>query len=298
MLKRVSLLLLVLFISNLTAQNPKPDWDEWDDDWVNFQFDYSFGKSPYLELNYGLGELKLKDYNEKFAKTSLLELRLGYRSVDDYYEDYIIKVRDNYSFVQFSSPELRTKDLKNSELNVEHWQFGFGFLKGYGYKIGNFSITPFTDFNVNWTKLDYKNISDYSLFYLGNFNRTIDTKPIDLYKDSFRFGTTNSVGVKLEIAERISLNGSYDMSVIYPRHLFWKNTGSLITEAIGIGFIDYFVDEVMDSTPEAVPILNALLKGGVSYAFFSLRKDNMNWPFGGVNPVTYENFRIGLTFTF
>jgi hypothetical protein len=140
MLKRVSLLLLVLFISNLTAQNPKPDWDDWDDDWIDFRFDYSFGKSPYLELNYGLGELKLKDYNEKFAKTSLLELRLGYRSVDDYYEDYIIKVRDNYSFVQFSSPELRTKDLKNSELNVEHWQFGFGFLKGYGYKIGNFSI--------------------------------------------------------------------------------------------------------------------------------------------------------------
>jgi len=297
MFKKLFLLTLAAaFLSNLFAQDHKPKWDKWDDDWAQFEVD--FGNSPYLELNYGFGTPKLKAYDADFAKTGMVELRLGYRSVDDYYSDYIIKSSDNYTFVQYISTELGSANVNNnSELQVDSWRFGFGNLRGIGYRIGKVSIIPFNEMHFDWSNLDFKNLSPYSLFYFTN-NSALDTKPLDIYGDNIRFGTTTAAGLKLEISNSISLNNSYEMSVVYPRHLFWKNAGSLVIEAIGSGFVDFFVDEVMDSTPEAGPILNVLLKGGLNYAFYSLRRENMNWPFGGVNPVTFEHYKIGLTFTF
>ncbi len=293
---KIKFVFLVFFIAaSLSAQIVKPNWDEWDD-WNDFKID--FGKSPYLELNYGFGQPKLKSVNTDFSKTGLIELRLGYRSQNELYDDFIIETKENYSSFMYISPELKSEDLNNSSLQVNAWRFGFGNLKGIGYQIGEVSIMPYTDMNFNWTKLDFKNISDYSLFYFNNQSQTLDTKQIDYYGNSLRFGTTSSAGIKLGVGSFISVNASYDASVVYPRHLFWKNIGSLAIEAIGGGFVDYFIDEVMDTTPEAGPILNILLKGSLSYAFYSLRRDDMNWPFGGISPITFEHFKIGMTFTF
>lgn len=296
MFKRLLLIAFSLFsFSNANAQIHKPDWDEWDD-WGKFEVD--FGKYPYLETTYGIGNAKLKSFNADFHETGLVELRLGYRSVDEYYDDYIVKSKDNFTFFQYISPELKSKNLDNSKLDLNAWRFGFGNLSGFGYKIGKVSIIPYTEMNFVWTKLEHKNLSDYVL-HVNNFEkRLIDTTPIDIYEDNFRFGTTSSIGAKVELASSLSLNNSYDFSVVYPRHLFWKNTGSLVIEAIGGGFIDYFVEEVMDTSPAAGPVINILLKGSLSYAFYSLRRDNMNWPFGGEKPITFEHYRIGLTFTF
>jgi hypothetical protein len=40
------------------------------------------------------------------------------------------------------------------------------------------------------------------------------------------------------------------------------------------------------------------LKGAYQYAFYTLTKDKMNWPFNTESPLTYENFKFGVTLTF
>ena len=69
-------------------------------------------------------------------------------------------------------------------------------------------------------------------------------------------------------------------------------------EGIGYVSIDYFVNEVMDSTPAAAPIINFLLKNGFAYGVYLLEREKMNWPFETETPLTMETFKVGLTFTF
>ncbi|MFA7228081.1 MAG: hypothetical protein WC061_03515, partial [Melioribacteraceae bacterium] len=73
---------------------------------------------------------------------------------------------------------------------------------------------------------------------------------------------------------------------------------SLIIEEGAKGILNHFIDKVADSSPYAAPIVNFFLKNGLSYAFFSLKKANMNWPFSTESPLTYETFKFGITFTF
>ena len=62
--------------------------------------------------------------------------------------------------------------------------------------------------------------------------------------------------------------------------------------------LDNFIDEVSDSSPYATPVVDFLLNNGLSYAFFTLKKDRMNWPFETEAPLTYETIKLGITITF
>ena len=80
--------------------------------------------------------------------------------------------------------------------------------------------------------------------------------------------------------------------------MFWKQTGSFFIEGMGVVAIDYFVEEISNSSPVAGPIVNFILKNGFSYAYYQLKRNKMNWPFESETPLTYEAVKIGLKFTF
>jgi hypothetical protein len=126
----------------------------------------------------------------------------------------------------------------------------------------------------------------------------IDQNIFDLYYDTFRFGETSTAGLKIQFGSMVALNSGYEFSVVYSRHLFWYWLGSFAIEKGGMGLLDRFVDEILDGTPAAGPVLNWVLKNAYSYGFFLLRKENMNWPFSTAPPLTYETFKLGLSFTF
>jgi hypothetical protein len=94
----------------------------------------------------------------------------------------------------------------------------------------------------------------------------------------------------------MSIDASYERSIIFPRHLFWKWTGSVLIEAAGQWAVDGFVDRVLDSAPYAAPIVSFVLKNALSYGMYELRHDKMNWPFDTVSPLAYDQFKVGLTF--
>ena len=58
--------------------------------------------------------------------------------------------------------------------------------------------------------------------------------------------------------------------------MVWKHLGSYAIEIAGLAILDEFVEEITDSSPAAGPLMNALLKGAYSFAFYQLKKENKN----------------------
>ncbi|MEW6196443.1 MAG: hypothetical protein AB1521_14935 [Bacteroidota bacterium] len=310
--KYFQLLLLFSFMITLPAfaqneddENDEDDeWDSgwnWDWDWDNDWWDWQHGK-PLIELNYGLGEPGHDKLTNKLAKVGLVELKLGYASVYNLEEDgNVIEFNDKFSFASKAAVNLQSEKDGTNELESEMWRFGFGRRSGYGYDLETVRILPYAQNAAVWSQLEMKEypVTESPLpgFPILVENIT-DTEILKRFDKSFRFGTLTEGGIRFEVGSLLSLNAGYEASVIFPRHMVWKHLGSLIIETAGLEALDNFIDEVIDSSPAAGPIVNFLLKNGFSYAFYTLKKEKMNWPFNTEAPLTYETFKFGVTFTF
>ena len=82
------------------------------------------------------------------------------------------------------------------------------------------------------------------------------------------------------------------------RHLFWKWAGSGIIEAASQGMLDHFIGKIGKSSPMALPIVSVILKSALSYGIYELRQEKMNWPFNSAAPLSYDQWKVGVTFNF
>ena len=295
--KSLLFLLLIIFAANLSAQDrdskKRSKWrDRWEDRWDMWDNE----ARPFLEFNYGLGEPKHKNLNDSLNKVGMLEFKIGYSTLDIYERDYILELDDKYIFGSNISNDLKDSEKKLTGYNTDAWRFGFGNRTGFGYKLGEVSILPYYQYDFTWTKLDVKNLPDPSLLQTIVPFVEQDVNTLKRYDGAFRFGTSNTGGLKIEVAGLLGLSADYETAVIYPRHLVWKQGGSFLAEQFIIQAVDYFIEEIMDRSPAAAPIVNFVLKNGVSYAFYALRRNDMNWPFKTETPLTYETARFGLSF--
>lgn len=276
-------------------------WNDWDErDW----FKWEFHGRPFIELNYGMGQLTRKDIYYNFAKSGAAEIKLGYATNHSLYDDErISEFSERYFFISNIASNLSTSDVKLNEMSFDMWRFGFTKRKGYGYNLGVFSIVPYHAEGFIWSRLNMKDFPA-DVFYRTNSpvqaipQSNLDTEFLNRINGEFKFGTTVESGINFNLASTIGVNAGYESVVVFPRHMFWKHFGSMIIESIGLNMLDHFIEEVADASPLAAPIVNAILKGAYSYAFFTLKKDKMNWPFETETPLTGETFKLGITFTF
>jgi opacity protein-like surface antigen len=277
-----------VFSQNLNI-NDNHDWDDWDD-WDDHIFDWMDESRPMVELNYSIGSLNHNDLQGEFNDVGSVDFKLGYSTIDGFMEDYILEHSEKFVFGSMigSSIHYDYKNMTQDKYNSDLSRFGGGRTSGYGYLTGAVSILPYTQSGLVWTKLTEVDSADYD----------IDQAVFDSYYDTFRFGETGAAGLKIQFGSMVALNSAYEFSVVYSRHLFWYWLGSFAIEKGGMALLDKFVDEIFDGTPAAGPVLNWLLKNAYSYGFFLLRKENMNWPFDTAPPMTYETFKLGLSFTF
>ncbi|MBI1938050.1 MAG: hypothetical protein HYS25_07975 [Ignavibacteriales bacterium] len=272
------------------------DWDwNWDDQWSGWHH----GK-PFIELDYGIGKPDHDKLNGKFADVGLIELKLGYVSFYDRSDETIIEFNERYAFASRLATDLKSTDDNYNKYESDLWRFGFGRRSGYGYSFDKVKILPYTQHAAVWSKLEVDGLDGGVAPALDDilFGKQSESEILKRFDGEFRFGTLSEGGIRLEAASFISFNAGYEAAVIFPRHMFWKHLGSFIIETAGLEALDKFVDEVIDSSPFAGPIVNFLLKNGYSYAFYLLKKEKMNWPFNTEAPLTYETFKIGVTFTF
>lgn len=265
------------------------DWGQWDDFKFEFDlFDDHLHHSPSISLNYGLTNANIKNFTSGFTDAGMLELKLGYTTeASTHLNENLVKYKYHFLYVSKLSSALRSAELKSNEYNWQMWRFGTGWSGGFGYKIGDVSIIPYHSFSFDWSRLDM----------LGTPSSSSEKEKTDLFNESIRFGTGSEGGLRIRFLDYLTLEAGYERSIIFQRHLFWKWSGSALLEAIGQWAVDEFVDEVVNSSPLAAPIVNFLLKNGLAFAIYELRQEKMNWPFANETPLAHDQFKFGITFT-
>lgn len=260
----------------------------------SFEFDFNWERdgfalkgSPTISLSYGQSQIKHKDFSSDITKPNLLELKLGYTSIYPYkYSADILKYKFNYTFI--GNYFTKNKNDNSGNITTDMWRFGFGWATGYGYDLGESSIIPYHSTSLAWSRVNFKD-APLSLD---------DALIADRYNESFRFGTGAEAGIKFKIIPLVSLDVSYERSIIFERHLFWKWAGSGIIEAASQGMLGHFIGKIGKSSPFALPIVRVILKSALSYGIYELRQEKMNWPFNSAAPLSYDQFKLGVTFNF
>lgn len=297
MIKKIILwsFVFITFSISIHAQSSKSDklteWD-WDDEWWHWKTG-----QPFIEVNWGMGKPEHQKLFSKLTEVGLAEIKLGFAYFDEPYDEGIQYFEMKYTFLSQIATKLQSDKRKLSELPSEMLRFGFGKREGYGYNFDNIKIFPYLQSTFAWSKLEMKDYPVSILPAIGIQNAIDDTEILKRYDNNFRFGTTTEGGINFGFG-MFSLNAGYEATVVFPRYVFWKHLGSYAIEMAGLKALDKFIDEVIDASPLAGPIVNFLLKNGYNYAFYSLKKDKMNWPFDSETPLTYETLKFGITFTF
>ncbi|MEO8398576.1 MAG: hypothetical protein ABI550_02045 [Ignavibacteriaceae bacterium] len=271
--------------------------DEWEsfkamedslkESWGDFDMGFLKNAHPTLSLNFGLSKISLKNFTENFAKPNLIELQIGYTDYKSKLKANIFE--QNYRFASLSYISTKLSGGVNSP-NVESnlWRIGLEKTTGLGYEFKSFSVIPFNSNSLQWSNLDIDQT-------ITNSN---DKNLIDLYNKTFCFGTGFKGGVQFLIAGTVSLDASYERTIIFSRHLFWKWAGSALIETSSQWILDAFINEILKSSPYAAPVISFLLKNALSYGMYELRQEKMNWPFKSGPPLAYDEFKFGVSFVF
>ncbi|MFN3693579.1 MAG: hypothetical protein ACK4UV_01110 [Ignavibacterium sp.] len=301
----LTILISFLIAFNIYAQQDstktEEDW-EWhwidSDEWIwhwDDDFDFGFSKSrPAISLNFGLAQIDRKNLNKDFVNPNLLELKLGYiRDKTAWGKDDIVKYGYKNLFLSNESNKLSGKESAGSEIESDMWRFGFERTTGYGYRLGETSaIILYNGYTLNWSRIDFNYPDILTLL------PDPEIEILNLYDETFRFGTSGVGGIRIKMIDNLVLDASYERSIVFQRHLFWKWAGSAIIESAAQGILDKFIDEIFESSPYAGPVVSFVLKNAMSYGIYELRKEKMNWPFNSEAPLTYDQFKFGLTFVF
>ncbi len=169
------------------------------------------------------------------------------------------------------------------------WRVGLGSRQGYGYRSGQFSLTPYHGNAAVWTNIHYTNfasVSESEQSILSDLNNAV------------RFGSITESGVRLGFVEPIALDVSFQRTIVMRRFVFWQWLGSYGLEALSQSLLDGFIREIYKSSPAFAPIMNFALKNSLAYGIYQLRREKMNTPFESEAPIHFDMFRIGLTFSF
>lgn len=312
MKNKLCLLLVISFVSfvpaasfaqekDTTATKDKwEDWKNWDEDdemndwggWEDWDIRFNmFSKRsrPTISVLYGMSQINLKNFSSEFADPAFFELKLGYTQRDTLRPACgVLWHKYNYFYVGNITTDLKDVSALNPELETNLWRFGFGWEKGFGYKIGASEIIPYHAGGLEWSRLKM----------IEQPVSRVDKNITNYFDNSFRFGTHAEAGIRINPIPNLSIEAGYERAAIFPRHLFWKWAGSALIEVAAQGLLDEFIDEIIDASPYAAPIVNAVLKGALSYGIYELREEKMNWPFDSAPPLMYAQVKFGLTFMF
>ncbi|NOX18411.1 MAG: hypothetical protein GXO87_09055 [Chlorobi bacterium] len=292
-------IVVLLTVSSINAQSSdwgegaKDFYDQWSDDY-----------RPWIELNYGAGNLKQNDYSGFFQPVGQAQIKLGYSSITAD-EDNILDENTDFIFFSMLSDRYKLSTPSGNDARSDSWQLGFGFRNGFGYDVGSFSISPYNQRGAIWSMLDvtdhyYRDVIDNPGDRLdpesGDFSA--EANMLNRYDGTFRFGLMQEAGINFYVSQFIGFGVGYEFNTIFPRVLFWKAGASLLLHEVAQGSVTYFIQEIMDSSPTAGPIVYFLLKNGLSYAYYSLTKKYSNWPFNTETPITYETLKFNISFAF
>jgi hypothetical protein len=282
-----SFLFIFLFASMAVGQEDSVRWQD------NHHWDwFKFHRNPTMSIEYGWMQSSLDGSIQSFYAPRSAELRLGgLRQFDVDESESIVEHRNDYLFLGVASKDLGAT-VNPGEIAFTGWRCGGGWEKGYGYKLSSATEGPainlLTSQGVQWTNFALK----------GGITNSADSTILGMYEGGLRFGTKSGAVLRFHILPLLALDASYERSVVYRRHKLWEWLGGVVVQGSGDWLLDRFVDRILRSTPEAVPVVNFVLKNALSYGIYELRKKNGNWPFESEAPISNDTFMVGVTMVF
>jgi hypothetical protein len=289
-------MLLIITVPYISAQDSGKARDKWD--FNMWDKDYFYKSKPTIDLSYGASKISLKNSDLNFKDAGLIEAKLGYTYLSkSKYSKNISRFKSNYFYGTYISSKINTKKISDSEDKT--WRFGFGNSNGYGYMLGKkSSLVLYNSNSFTWTRYD-DGYNWIDLFGFGENKAYVEyMNRMGTFDESFRFGSSTEAGIIIPIEGFVNFQAQYERTIVFPRHLFWKHLGSVIIESLSQTAIDGFIHEVMKSSPTAGPIINFILKNALAYGLYELRREKMNWPFNSTEPLMFDSFKAGFTFTF
>ena len=283
MLKKYILIIAVLLtsFSTLFAQNTTSTTG-------HYTYIKSYLSKPSIEVSYGLSNITLNGSSYGLANAGMIEMKLGFtKQSKSKYGNKILDYRNNFLFLGNASSNSYSKS-ENPGIENSLWRFGLGNKKGYGVKMGSMSLMPYSSNSFAWSELNYSD----------NDVTTEENSALADFNDAFRFGSTTEAGLNFQIVSGLSIQPKYEISDIFPRHLFGKQLMSSAIETGGRYLLESFTNKIMKNTPVAGVFVNFILVNAYEYGFYQLRKDQMYWPFTSTAPLRYNTFKLGMTFTF
>ena len=229
------------------------------------------------------------DLNGSFENAGKIELKLGRSELNKFSKTNAL-LNEWYLMFAYSNSEFAVGNAESDDISSEFYHFGIGQTEGLGYYGPHISFIPYISQSLIWSKMDE---------YSSNSNTPIssnDEEILGRYKDTFRFGDRVLYGFKFDILSTLQLSLNYETGVIYPRTLFLKWVGSFLLAQVGYNALNVAAGKWVDDSPVFGPIVNMLVRTGYVYAYYALRKDNMNRPFQTETPLRYEGFNFALSF--
>ncbi len=265
----------------------------------NFNFGSWFsGSKNFIEISYGFGELKQKNFDTEFNPLSLSEIKLGKRYLKPAGNYRILEFEDNFLFSSYLNDN--PGNIQNTKINFKIWRFGLGFRKGYGYSFGqNFAILPSYQLGFVWNQSKFSHPIERILTFAPVQIWQTEKNILDDYDNEIKFGTTNVAGIDLKLSSLLNIGINYETQIILPSYLVWKHFASFGIELLSQTGIDFLTEGVIiKAMPSVTPILYFLMKNGLSYFFYTLKQEKMNWPFDTKTPVTMESLKFDIKINF
>lgn len=319
------LLLIFLFTLGMTAYSQENeeeeienediieldlDDEELDDDFLELSAGFNFNLSPYAHLSAGIATPTYKGHS--FENLDHFKLILGFSK----FSDDVVKGKDKN--VKGTIRELSTYGLLiesydyNTNILTEEttkdqfgfYKFGYSSSEGYGYILGeNSDIILGQETSFGWQSINYNygSLADSMIIILPapfNEEKAASNSLKRRYGDDVRFSQSFETFVKVRPIKNLSLDFGYQRDLIFPRYMIWHAMASGITEGVLEQISKYFVRKVKKVSPYAAPIVSFILQNGISYAFTELRKDNMNWPIKGEQPLIINSMNFGINYHF
>ncbi len=261
--------------------------------WEEFRLEYH--RSPTLGLYYGFTTSSLDGLNQSLAAPGFGEFKIGGSRLTVWDEEAnILKYRFEYFTGTVLSSNF-TKTPSTSDIAFEQWRFGIGWLKGLGYGFGSEE----DEYALRGIVLNNAGaVSLASFKVLGGVTDSLEKERLSSYEGALRLGFAMEAGLTIQPVDILAIDAGFERAIIFRRIVFWETAMSAALEGVGQGLIDHFIRKVMRRSPTAAPIVSFLLKNGLSYGFYELRKKDMNWPFGSEPGLLHDTFKVGISFRF
>lgn len=288
--------------------DPEEEDEDWGDgtNWVFGMFDTkeTIYEAPFLWVSYSMTQ---PNYYKGLYEDRLNDIGGGWLKLGNEkhkqlkYSDKVFAYSADFVSLSNLKSNYGSDDVDDEKFTQNLWKIGLAEDAGYGYKLSkdlNLIFYEGNGMNWNYMEFDEDSISVTSGDIPDSASYPYSIPKTDLLKKKIRFGDQFQTGIKLQISKIVSLTGEYERNMIFPRHMFWYWAGSELVEVVAISLVDEFVEEIEESSPYFVPVVNAILKTGVRYGFSELRKKNMNWPISTVPPFMFDNFKVGISLNF